>query len=194
MRPIGCFFFAKPLTALLLVGAGIYQPSMNFLLELIKANQFVHVFPQGKVIEENYEQEMQRIRSDANFGYKQLDLRDKEDQHVGYAFRWGLARLILDALAGQPKRVIELLPLYHLGMDRVLPNVRPYIPKMNKQVTIFIREEGALRLTNEFVRDLCRGLSSSAEKRARIMSFLEDEMKKVKFEALKKHLLVVDPK
>lgn len=161
---------------------------MNFLLELIKANQFIHVFPQGKVIEDNYEEEMQRIRSDASFTYKQLDLRDKQDQHMSYAFRWGLARLILDALSGQPQRMIELLPLYHLGMDKVLPNVKPYVPKMNKTVTVFIRQDGPLRITNEFVRELCRGLSSPSEKRAQIMNFLEDEMKKVKYEALLRHM------
>lgn len=161
---------------------------MNFLLELIRQNQFIHVFPQGKVIEDNYEEEMQRIRSDPNFTYKQLDLRDKQDQHMNYAFRWGLARLILDALSGQPQRVIELLPLYHLGMEKVLPNIKPYIPKMNKTVTVFIREDGPLRISNEFVRDLCRGLTSSSEKRARIMNFIEDEMRKVKYEALLRHM------
>lgn len=58
---------------------------------------------------------------------------------------------------------------------------------MNKQVTIFIRENGPLRITNEFIKDLCKGLSSASDKRARIMNYLEDEMKKVKFEALKRH-------
>ena len=171
-------------------GAGIYQPSLNFLLELIRSNQFIHVFPQGKVIEENYKEQLEQIKLAEDFNYKQLDLRDKKDEHLNYAFKWGLARLILDSLSSnQNMKIIELLLFYHVGMDLVLPDKKPYIPQTNKRVTIFIAEN-SLKITNEFLKELCKGLSCTSEKRIRIMYFLEEEMKKVKLQALKKHFLI----
>lgn len=171
-------------------GAGIYQPSVNYLLELIRSNHFLHVFPQGKVIEENYENELNEIKQNKDFNYKQLDLRDKQDQHLNYGFKWGLARLLLDSLYSKPEMIIDLLPFYHLGMTEVLPNTKPYIPQLNKRVTIFIRENGPLKITNDLIRDLCSGLSSQSDKRIAIMNYLEDEMKRIKYEALKRHFSI----
>lgn len=133
---------------------------------------------------------MQQIKSNDKFSFKDLDLRDRQDHHSNYAFKWGLARIILDSLSSNQKKIIELLPFYHVGMDKVLPNTKPYIPQRNKHVTIFIRSNGSLKITNEFIKELCKGLSSTTDKRMRIMNFLEDEVKKVKLEALKKHLLI----
>lgn len=161
------------------------------------------------MIEENYEKELNEIKENKNFNYKQLDLRDKKEQHLNYGFKWGLARLILgifnqnhllrllnfffhftDSLYSKPEMIIDLLPFYHLGMTEVLPNTKPYIPQLNKKVTIFIREHGPLKITNDLIRDLCKGLSSQCDKRIAIMNYLEEEMKRIKFEAMKKHFLI----
>ena len=140
------------------------------------------------MITENYENELNELKKDLN--YKKLDLRDKDDQNLGYAFKWGLARLILDSLYSNPNQIINLLPFYHLGMLDVLPNKVPYIPQVNKKVTIFIRENGPIKITNQLINDLCIGLSSQNDKRIAIMNYLEDEMKIIKLEALKKHFLI----
>lgn len=47
--------------------------------------------------------------------------------------KWGVGRLVCEC---QTKVIV--LPIYHIGMDDVLPNTRPYIPRRNKAVTIVV--------------------------------------------------------
>ncbi|XP_034651693.1 tafazzin homolog isoform X2 [Drosophila subobscura] len=60
--------------------------------------------------------------------------------------KWGVGRIIYDS----PKVPI-ILPLWHEGMDDVLPNVEPYVPQWRKKVTINIGQPLDL---NDFVQDL----------------------------------------
>ena len=126
--------------------------------------------------------------------HKPLTLNDKEDLNRPYQFKWGLARLILDALekGKSSSNAVEILPFYHLGMDKVLPSLKPYIPRLMKKVTIFIRKEGPIVFDNEFINVIYNNfpppVSSIDGKRISICRFLENEMKKLKMEALKRHL------
>lgn len=45
--------------------------------------------------------------------------------------KWGVGRLLADC----PLRV-TLLPIFHLGLDDVLPNKTPYLPRIGKRVTV----------------------------------------------------------
>lgn len=44
--------------------------------------------------------------------------------------KWGVARMIYEA----PTLPI-VIPIWHIGMDDILPNTEPYIPRFGKKVT-----------------------------------------------------------
>jgi len=60
--------------------------------------------------------------------------------------KWGVGRIIYES----PKLPI-VLPMWHEGMDDVLPNVEPYMFKLGKNVTINIGQPLDL---NDYVQDL----------------------------------------
>ena len=41
-------------------------------------------------------------------------------------YKWGVGRLISEC---RPRMLPIVVPIYHLGMDSVLPNKKPYIPR-----------------------------------------------------------------
>ncbi|XP_039273308.1 tafazzin-like [Styela clava] len=47
--------------------------------------------------------------------------------------KWGVGRLVSEC-----EQSVIVLPFYHVGMDDILPNRRPYIPRVGKKVTILI--------------------------------------------------------
>lgn len=56
---------------------------------------------------------------------------DKEELRL----KWGVGRIVYES----PK-VPLILPLWHEGMDSLLPNVEPYMIKCNQKVTINVGE------------------------------------------------------
>lgn len=60
--------------------------------------------------------------------------------------KWGVGRIIYES----PKIPI-ILPLWHEGMDTVLPNVEPYMFKCNKKVTINVGQPLDL---NSYIKEL----------------------------------------
>ncbi|XP_053378364.1 tafazzin-like isoform X2 [Mercenaria mercenaria] len=54
-------------------------------------------------------------------------------QHERMRLKWGVGRLVAES--DTPPIV---LPLYHMGFDNVLPNKKPYIPQIGKNVTILV--------------------------------------------------------
>lgn len=107
-------------------GAGINQPAMEFALGLLRHNQWLHFFPEGRVMRDANNQPITNI--------------DR-----GYNFKWGLSKLIIDYLkhgdnnnANKGKQ-IRLLPFYHVGLDEILPVGRPYIPRTGKKITVYFR-------------------------------------------------------
>jgi len=180
-------FFAFGKTFPIVRGKGIYQPAMDFAVELLKEYQFLHVFPQGKVVQES-DLDDQNINIITKANYNELSLTCKEDENKSYCFKWGIARLILDLITDTQS--IEVLPFYHLGMDKVLPNIKPYIPQIGKKVTVYIRKEGPILFNRNFIDNiLCNGDTSlsTKERRIAITKFLEEETKKLKWKAIEKH-------
>ncbi|KAM7539787.1 hypothetical protein Aperf_G00000023922 [Anoplocephala perfoliata] len=79
-------------------GMGVYQPSMDFALQLLNAGNWIHLFSQGRVI----------------FPYE----RDTETQ---IRLRWGVGRLLAEASVDP-----VVLPLWHCGIDDISPCEEPY--------------------------------------------------------------------
>ncbi|TPP67758.1 Tafazzin [Fasciola gigantica] len=107
-----CFFFTwgqgvpvwrrvrHPKTKLILhPGGGLYQPSMDFCLNLLNRGKWVHMYPQGRVIQP-YE-------------------RHQEDT---FRLRWGVGRLIAEC-----REDPVVLPIWHCGFDELNPSDPPNI-------------------------------------------------------------------
>ncbi len=54
-------------------------------------------------------------------------------EQISLRLKWGVGRLVSDC----PK-LPTVLPIYHLGMDHVLPNKEPYRPRIGQAVTICV--------------------------------------------------------
>lgn len=88
--------------------------------------------------------------------------------------KWGVGRIIYES----PKVPI-ILPLWHEGMDTVLPNVEPYKLKTGKKVTVNVGQPLDL---NDFIQDLkneqvpetvARALITDKVQKALYVSFLK---------------------
>lgn len=60
--------------------------------------------------------------------------------------KWGVGRIIYES-----PRVPIILPMWHEGMDNVLPNTEPYYLKFGKKVTLNVGKPIDL---NDFIEDL----------------------------------------
>jgi monolysocardiolipin acyltransferase len=181
-------FFSLGKTFPVVRGKGIHQMAMDFAIELLDDNNFLHVYPQGRVVEDpDLDINIKRLNGTPEEQMKKVTLRDG-DFDKPYALKWGLARVILDYLNTDPRpeKFVLVLPFFHIGMHHVLPNVEPYIPQVGKLVTVCVREAGPIKFDLEFVNKICNGeILTAREKRSRIMAHLEDELKMLKVKTLK---------
>jgi len=90
----------------------------------------------------------------------------KDQEYI--RFKWGTGRLIADS-----KITPLVLPIWHVGMDSVLPNKRPYIPLMGQHVTMLIGSP--LDFTSE-LNKLKTLKKSQMEIRKRLTDLVQMEM------------------
>ncbi|RWS11128.1 Tafazzin-like Acyltransferase [Dinothrombium tinctorium] len=187
-RSLHVYFFTLGKTFPVIRGEGIYQSAMDFAIELLNDKQFLHVFPQGKVVEDQEAIDPNQLSKP----FEQLSLRDPVDTERSYDFKWGIARLILEAIdfdsSNNSSKYLELLPFYHIGMNRVLPNVKPYIPQAFKKVTVCFREEGPIVFDKKFIVETCCNgnyKTTTRERRIGITRYLEWEMKRLKLRTMR---------
>nr|XP_027201790.1 tafazzin-like isoform X2 [Dermatophagoides pteronyssinus] len=227
--PIYTTFFALGKTFPMIRGDGIYQPAMNYASKLMRDGEWLHFFPEGKVIprpenadpkllnftlvDGKYDQSQQQqlVNND-----DKTSLSDKQQQ---YSLKWGMARLIIEHVLSEGKDQddeyhqikpleefssisdlppsssksnqsdetlpeVDVLPMYHFGMDDVLPTKKPYIPRIFCRVTFLVRPEGPIRIDRNFLMKLfsqndddeSQSTSTLTEKRIRLMKFLEKEL------------------
>lgn len=201
-KKLHSLFFSFGRTFPIIRGGGLHQTGVQYALDLMKQNEFLHFFPQGKVVHDH-----DRVPETG-----ELSLRDCEFDK-NYELRWGLARLILEYLdlpieipssprppaaitisespksgdTSESSRKILLLPFYHIGMKNALPNSAPYIPKIFKRIYISIRESGPILIDNTYLVKHCFNGDPSLpleEKRRLIMKRLEEELKIMKKKAI----------
>ncbi|XP_065067250.1 tafazzin-like [Rhopilema esculentum] len=77
--------------------------------------------------------------------------------------KWGIGRLIADC-----KVPPVVLPFWHLGMDDLLPNRRPYIPRICQRITVLVGEP----IDYYSVLNECQRFKYSAEKTRKILTDL----------------------
>lgn len=80
--------------------------------------------------------------------------------------KWGIGRIIYES-----PRVPMVLPMWHEGMDDVLPNVEPYVLKFRKKVTFNIGKPIDLK---DFVEDLKKRCIPEREARKLITDKIQD--------------------
>ena len=180
-KPLHTAFFSFGKTFPIMRGQGIHQMAVEFATELLKDNKFLHVFPQGKVVDDNT-----LSIPGVPLTMDKVSLRDC-DYHKPYELRWGLAHIILEYFSSYPDSHILVLPFYHTGMGQVLPSTRPYVPRPFNTVTITFREEGPIKFDQRFLHEVCfqrKQDMTSREKRMAIMDFMEAEMKRLKIKSL----------
>lgn len=94
-------------------------------------------------------------------------------------FKWGVGRMIYES----PVTPI-VLPIWHIGMDDVLPNEPPYILKIGKNLTFNYGKPIDL---SELVRKLKAEHASEEQARKRITDFLQEVLLKLKEETEELH-------
>lgn len=78
-------------------GGGVYQPSLDFTINLLNAGQWLHVFPQGRIVHPHERVDEAKLR-----------------------LRWGIGRLIAET-----KLEPIVLPIWHCGFDELNPSEAP---------------------------------------------------------------------
>ncbi|XP_019771035.1 tafazzin isoform X2 [Dendroctonus ponderosae] len=89
-------------------------------------------------------------------------------------FKWGIGRMIFESPV--PPIVV---PIWHIGMDDVLPNEPPYVLRLRKNLTF---NYGNPIDMSDMVRALKSANATEEEARKQITDFLQDRLQKLKIE------------
>ncbi len=89
------------------------QQGVQFALQRLKEGAWLNIFPESRVNEDPVHTPLLPLK-------------------------WGLGRLANDCNNSNAQTPLIILPIYHLGMDSVLPMQRPYVPRFGKRVTVVI--------------------------------------------------------
>lgn len=83
-------------------------------------------------------------------------------------FKWGIGRILYET-----KRLPTIVPIWHEGMDTVLPNTPPYILQFGKRITINVGKPIDLQ---QLVDDLRGKNATDVVARKAITDRIQDEM------------------
>lgn len=83
-------------------------------------------------------------------------------------FKWGIGRILYET-----PRLPTIVPIWHEGMDTVLPNTPPYILKFGKKITINVGQPIDLQ---QIVDGLRKSNASDEEARKVITDKIQEQM------------------
>lgn len=87
-------------------------------------------------------------------------------------FKWGVGRILFEA-----KQLPTIIPIWHEGMDTVLPNTPPYILQFGKKITINVGKPIDLQ---QLVDDLRLQNASDLVARKAITDRIQTEMRVIR--------------
>lgn len=94
-------------------------------------------------------------------------------------FKWGIGRMLYECNHNP-----IIVPVYHVGMNNVLPTVKPYIPRIGQKVTMVVGDP--IDIADEKQKCLDEGLDPE-EAREFLTSVIQERFEAVKKEALYKY-------
>ncbi|XP_078685058.1 tafazzin-like isoform X2 [Branchiostoma floridae x Branchiostoma belcheri] len=101
-----------------------------------------------------------------------------------HMFPEGVGRLIEEC-----QQTPIVIPIWHVGMDSVLPNVKPYIPRAGKRVTVLVGQPFQL---HSILTQLRKDQKSPMEKRKVLTDHIQDQFVRLKAETETLHYQTVD--
>jgi monolysocardiolipin acyltransferase len=94
-------------------------------------------------------------------------------------FKWGVGRILLETYQKNPGIKVTILPMWHLGMDSLLPNTPPYRFRFNTKLTFNFGKPIDLSETLQHISD---NVSDEVEGRRLITEEIQNKLEVLRLE------------